>query len=72
MRWRNNFLRPQQLQVRKESSEHDLLQRLFRHLAVADHDAGVRDQPLEMVGDMSDAFYPIVHEVDLTVSVHLP
>src|SRR2546422_5683813 len=28
MRWRNNFLRPQQLQVRKESSEHDLRQRL--------------------------------------------
>ncbi len=49
--------------------QHHFFQFGFSHLAVADDDARLRDQLLQLGGDFPDALHAVVHEVNLAAAL---
>ena len=51
--------------------EHHPLQAALRHLAVADDDPGLRQEPAQLLGLGLDRLHPVVDEEDLPAAVEL-
>ena len=51
--------------------DHHLLQGTLGHLAVAHDDAGLRQQPAELLRLCLDGLHPVVDVVDLSAAVEL-
>jgi len=49
--------------------EHHFFQFAFAHLPVADGDAGLRDERLQLGGDFPDGVDAVVDEVDLASAI---
>ena len=49
--------------------EHHFFQLAFAHLPVADGDARVGRQTLQLGGNLPDRFYAVVHEINLAAAV---
>ena len=49
--------------------QHHFFQFAFRHLSVADDDAGGRDQRLDLGGDFPDGVDAVVHEINLAAAL---
>ena len=52
--------------------EHHALELVLVHLAVADDDARLGDEPLDLGGDGEDRLDAVVDEVDLAAALELP
>ena len=55
----------------RTNAEHDLLEHLFVHLAVADAEARLRHELAQLVGEAVDVVDAVVDEVDLAAAVDL-
>ena len=64
--------RQQNVETVGHEVQHDLLQLVLGHLAVADADAGLGHDLAEPLGERLDVLYAVVDEVDLPLPVKLP
>src|SRR5208283_975470 len=61
--------RNQDVGLMPHEGEHNTLQFALRHLTVAHQDARLRSHLADLVRDLIDALYPVMHEVDLPAAL---
>ena len=64
-------VRDQDVELVADEAEHDLLEHLLVHLAVADAEARLRHELAQLVGEPVDVVDAVVDEVDLAAAVDL-